>query len=317
MPTYNTGITRDAEGDPLIPEPVAAEVIKALPKASALLTLARRTTMSSKSNRQPVLSVLPTAYWVNGDTGLKQTSYADWKNVTLIAEELAVLLPIPDAYFEDSQVPIWDEVKPLLVEAIGAKLDAAGLFGTDAPATFPDGVYLHAVAAGNTVVKGHDTTDIAENAAEVAEKIALDGFSANGFATKPGMQWQLVRLRNSEGTPIYSPSLSEGGPQGLYGFPLKEVANGAWDASEAEMIIGDWSKAIVGVRKDITFTKHTDGVISDDSGVVVFNAMQQDASIYRCVFRCAFALANPATRLNASEASRSPFGILQATTANS
>ena len=34
--------------------------------------------MSAKFKKQPVLSALPVAYFVNGDTGLKQTTEAAW-----------------------------------------------------------------------------------------------------------------------------------------------------------------------------------------------------------------------------------------------
>lgn len=314
MPTYNTAISRDASDDPLVPTPVAAEIIQQARQSSAVLSLARRVPMASGSQRMPVLSALPTAYWVDGDTGLKQTSSADWSNATIKAEELAVLVPIPDAYAADAQVNLGAEVQSLLAEAIGTALDAACLFGTNAPTSFGTGVYFHALAAGNAVVTGAGE-DLADEVANVAELVAGDGFNVNGFASKPGFTWKLNRLRTDDGVPIYQPNLQGGPGRTLFGFPLNEVANGAWDSGEALLIAGDWTKAIVGVRQDITLTKHTDGVISDADGVVVYNAMQQDSTIYRCVFRAGFVVANPKTRIASGTAS--PFGVVQATTANS
>jgi hypothetical protein len=55
---------------------------------------------------------------------------------------------------------------------------------------------------------------------------------------------------------------------------------------------------------------HTDAVISDGSGNVVFNAMQQDSKIMRVVGRFGFAIANPVTSLNSTMSSRSPFSLL-------
>jgi len=77
MPTYDTSISRDVSADPLVPTPVAQEIIKEMPKSSVILNNSRRVLMASQTLRQPVLSVLPSAYWVTGDTGLKQTGTAD------------------------------------------------------------------------------------------------------------------------------------------------------------------------------------------------------------------------------------------------
>ncbi|MFD9276928.1 phage major capsid protein [Streptomyces mirabilis] len=313
MATYNSLISRDASSDPLVPTPVSAEIIQELPSMSALLTRAKPIPLSTKTQRQPVLDVMPIAYFVGGDTGLKQTTSQDWKNVDLIVEEIAAIVPIPEAYLDDAQMPIWDQVRPRLVEAIGGKIDGAGLFGTDKPSTWPTAIYQSAVAAGNVVVAGAGA-DLAVDVSSVAEKVAKDGFAINGFVSRPGLTWKLNGIRSTQGAPIYQPNL-QGTPGGtLYGYPMSELTNGAWSATEAELIMGDWSKAIIGVRQDISFKMFTEGVISDDSGKVILNLMQQDSVAMRVVMRVAFATANPATRLNTDSATRSPFGVVQAST---
>jgi HK97 family phage major capsid protein len=314
--TYNSLISRDASNDPLVPEPVSSQIIQEMPAASALLQRAAQVPMSTKTQRQPVLDVMPIAYFVGGDTGLKQTTAQDWKNVDLIVEEIAAIVPIPEAYLDDAQMPIWDQVRPRLVEAIGAKLDGAGLFGLDKPSTWPTAVYQSAVAAGNAVISGAGA-DFAVDVSTVAEKVAMDGFAVDGFISRPGLTWKLNGIRSTQGVPIYQPNL-QGTPGGtLYGYPMSELKNGAWDMSEAELLMGDWSKAIVGMRQDISFKMFTEGVISDDDGKVILNLMQQDSVAMRVVARFAFATANPATRLNTNSATRSPFGVVQATTAAS
>lgn len=303
MPTYNSVIERGDNGDPLVPEPMVAEVIKEAAKSSAILSRSRTVRMSSKTNRQPVLSVLPQAYWVNGDTGLKQTSKAEWENVILTAEELAVIIPVPEAYIADSGVPIWDEVRPLLGQAIGAKIDAACIFGDDAPATFETSVFSLAEDAGNVVVAGTGD-DLAVDVAALGEMLAEQGYSLNGFMSKPGFQWRLRGQRTADGHPIYNET------DGLYGRALNEVDTGAWDANEALLIGGDFYKSIVGIRQDVTFKVFTEGVISDSAGNVVLNLMQQDSVALRVVARYAFATAKPVTTLEAVAANRAPFAIL-------
>lgn len=315
MAIYNSLIARDNSDDPLIPVEVSNQILQEMPTSSFLLQRAGRVQMSSKATRQPVLDVLPMAYWVNGDSGMKQTSAVDWKNVSLVAEELAVIVPIPESYLDDSQVPIWDEVRPRIVEAIGAKIDAAGMFGIDKPASWPAAIYPSAVAAGNTVAFGTGQ-DFGVDVALLGEKVAKDGFAVNGFASRPGLKWKLVGLRSEDGIPIYQPDLQNGGGGNLYGYGLSEVINGSWDADEAELIAGDWTKAIIGMRQDITWKMFDQGVISDGSGAVVLNLMQQDSVALRVTMRVAYATSNPVTVLNTNANTRFPFGAITATTAD-
>lgn len=304
MAGYNQTIGRD---DTQVPEPIVNEIIQELPGASVLLNRARQVRMSSKTSKQPVLSALPDAYWVNGDMGLKQTTKAEWDNLVITAEELAALVVVPDAVIDDSSIPIWSEVRPLLTEAIGRKVDEAGLFGLDKPASWPTAVVPGAIAAGNVVEAGSGT-DLAVDVANLGKLLARDGFSANGFATAPGFNWELVGLRSAQGAPIYTPSLAAGAPSALYGYPLNEVTNGAWDADDATLLAADWRKFVVGVRQDITFSISDSAVITDSAGKVIVNAYQQDSKIMRVVFRVGFQVANPLTRVGG--ASRYPAAVL-------
>ena len=312
MPTYNTGIFRQTPPttDPLVPEPLSEDIIQQLPEYSSVLRMARTIPMSTRTQRLPVLDVLPQAYWVSGDSGLKQTTNQVWKNVTLVVEELAALVPIPDAYLADTNIPLWDEVRPRLTEAIGRAIDSACLFGVNKPSTWPTAIVPAAIAAGNVITDIN--RDIPASVAQLAERVALDGYTnINGWLIRPGFKWRLLQVRSSgSGEPIYMPDLQNGRGGSLYGYPLEEVSNGAWDPTVADLLLGDWSMAIIGTRQDITFKMFDQGVIVNDSGTVIYNAAQQDGQIMRVVMRLAFATANPVTNLQASSNARYPFGVL-------
>lgn len=298
----------------MLPDQLSKEIIQTAPQESVVLSRARKVPMSSKTAKQPVLAALPDAYWVNGDTGLKETTKAAWDGVSMTAEELAVIVPIPDALIADSNIPLWDEIKPLLREAIGKKVDAATIFGDDKPASWPAALIPGAIAAGNSVALGTGA-DIGVDLASLGEKLALDGFSMNGFISRPGLHWSLMGLRDASGHAIYTPSLTTGlndGPPtpGLLGYPLNEVTTGVWDPADAVMLGADWTKVVVGIRQDITFQMFSEGVISDASGKVILNLMQQDSKAMRLVFRVGFQVANPITRLNTNPATRYPAGVL-------
>ena len=101
----------------LIPEEDANEIISSVEVTSAAMKLMRKARMTKAQTRMPVMSALPVAYFVDSGGGLKQTSKAAWTNKTLVAEEIAVIVPIPEAYLDDSDFDIWGEVKPKVAEA--------------------------------------------------------------------------------------------------------------------------------------------------------------------------------------------------------
>jgi HK97 family phage major capsid protein len=311
MPTYTDVIDRASNTAIEVPEQVASDVIQAVSGTSVVAGLARTVRMSSKTYRQPVLDVLPNAYWVNGDTGLKQTTTQGWENVYMTAEPIAALVVIPDEFLDDATLPIWSEVRPRIAAAFGRLIDNAALWNISRPSSWSHSIYPEAVAAGNYIEAGQGgtgKTDLAYDVAQMGLQLANDGFSLDGFASQPGFQWKLVGQRTSTGEPIYTTLIGEN-RQGLYGKPFLESNNGAWK-STVQLIGGEWDKAILGIRQDITYTMHTDAIISDGSGNVVFNAMQQDSKIMRVVGRFAFAVANPVTDINTNSATRYPFSIL-------
>jgi hypothetical protein len=78
---------------------------------------------------------------------------------------------------------------------------------------------------------------------------------------------------------------------------MNEINNGSWQSglAGAVMLAGDFTKALIGIRRDISFKMFTEGVISDDSGKVILNLMQQDSVAMRMTMRLAYATVNPVT----------------------
>lgn len=292
---FASALKRSDLGDSLIPNERSTEIIQTLPQASVIATRAKRVTMSKLKKTQPVLASLPEAYWV-AEGGLKQTTKSGWDDVTITAEELAVLVPIPDSVVEDADIDLWAALHPLISEAFGKKIDQAAIFGVDKPSTWGDAILTAATTAGNVVEAGTGK-DFATDVAALGQKIAEEGFAVNGFASKAGLNWQLIGLRDTTGQPIYSPSIADGQPSKLYGYPLNEVTNGAWDVTKADLLAADWTKFVYGVRQDMTFKIFDQGIISDKDGKVIYNAMQQDSRIMRVNMRVGFAVANPMTRI--------------------
>nr|DAU76714.1 MAG TPA: major capsid protein [Caudoviricetes sp.] len=122
------------KAEALIREQLVNTIQQDVPKSSTVMQLGTRlANMTSNQTKIPVLSMLPLAYWVNGDTGMKKTSKQEWDNVYMTAAELAVIVPVPEAVLADSSFDIMGEVQPRVREAMGAKIDNAILFGGERP----------------------------------------------------------------------------------------------------------------------------------------------------------------------------------------
>jgi HK97 family phage major capsid protein len=271
------------------------------------MQLARVQPMPTRQSIAPVLASYPEAKWLTGanqaakDTAKKTSTSVDWSAVTLRAEEMAVLVPIPDAYVQDTGVDLFSEIKPLLGMAFGRKIDAAALFDVDNPWNTGGGIFQQAIAAGNYVDLGATTDpvtgnpqDLGQDLADCATLLEDDGFDLSGWASYSSFKWRLVKQRSTTGEPIYAAGdMSKGQPATIYGEPYAAVKNGTWDRNKALAIAGDWEYARVGVRQDITFSISDSAVMTNSDGTVAYNAYEQDGKILRAVMRVAFAIQAP------------------------
>lgn len=311
---YNDVITRDDAGA-LIPEDVAGEILGTIAEESVVMNLGRRLpNMSRAQRRLPVWQTLPQAFFVNGDTGMKQTTGAVWDNVFIDAEEIACFVVIPDAVADDADYDIWNEVRPGIVSAIGKTFDQAVMYGINAPAAWPDALTIGIEEHGHAVLAGAGGGDLYDNLmgeGGVLSLIEEDGYMPNGHVAALSMRSKLRGLRDNDGQPVFrSGRDAADGNRSTYtldGETIMFPRNGAVDPSRALLISGDWTQLVWSVRQDITYKIITEGVITDADKNILINLPQQDASAMRVVFRVGWALPNPINLVNEDEATRYPF----------
>ena len=294
-------ITRQ-QAEALIQEQLINTIQQDAPKQSVFMQLARKLpNMTSKQTRIPVLDMLPMAYWVNGDTGFKQTSEQAWDNVYLDAAELAVIVPIPEAVVSDASFDIMGEVQPRVVEAIGQRVDSAVIFGVNRPANWRADLITTARQAGNNVSPGSSPNyyDLIMGEDGVIAKVEASGRMVTGALSGMGMRAKLRGLKTTSGSPIFKSDMQGATQYALDGAPMYFPQNGAFDSSIAQLIVGDFSQAVYAIRQDITVKILDQGVIQDpNTKAIIYNLAQQDMIALRVVFRMGWALPNPATRMD-------------------
>ena len=311
-------ITSRADAEAIIREQVVSTIFQDAPKQSVFMSLARKLpNMTSNQTRIRVLDFLPTAYWVNGDTGMKQTSKQAWDNVYINAAELAVIIPIPEAVLDDAESDIFGEITPRVNEAIGQKVDSAIIFGVNRPAEWQNDIVTLARQAGNNVAPSGspDYYNLILGEGGVISKVEEDGYMSTGALASMGMRAKLRGIKATDGTPIFKSDMQGSTNYALDGAPMYFPQNGAFDNTIAQLIIGDFKQAVYAIRQDITVKILDQGVIQDPATKeIAYNLAQQDMVALRVVFRMGWALPNPATRMDEDRVG-CPFAYLEPATA--
>ena len=276
-----------AEALALLAEQDIDEIINPKTSQSAALQSFHSVKMTAGTAKMPVLAALPTAGWVT-DTGAstdtKPTSKMSWKDKNLVAEEIAVIVPIHENTLADSKFDIWGQVRPLVVAEFGRVLDLAIFQGVNKPASWTDAALIPgAIAAGNML---EATADVAEDFNDAFALVENDEFDVNAVYTGRFMRSQLRGLRDSQNRPVYLDALrSDGDTSSIYGQDLFYVTNRSWDRNQAIALVGDRDAVTLGIREDVQVK------LLDQATVGGINLAERDMVAMRFKFRVAYATA--------------------------
>lgn len=348
-PAQGTYMTTEYDAWPLIPEEVASEIQEGVVEQSAALNLFQRLpNMSSRTYRMPVLSALGAAEFVGdvtsdnlttgadvqvddarmlalkgtpygtgdpglvpeeGAPGLKSTVQLAWENVYIVAAPLAILIPVPDDVLEDADYDMWAAIKPRIIEAFHARIDGASIWGQRRPLTWPSGIVPTAISRGQVVQSGTGA-DIGVDVSNVMGILEAQGYDPTGFLGAPTLKAALRNVRDSNGYPIFTQgSLTAQTPDAIYGLPINYIKNGSFNTNISRLICGSMKEAKYSIRSDMNWKLFDQGVITDETGKVILNLMQQDMKVMRVVMRLGWAVPNPISALNPDRGGY-PFSVL-------
>jgi hypothetical protein len=266
----------------LIPVAVAREVVATVSEEeSALMQLSREIRMPSGVEKVAVVSAAPTAGFVNPTYGgLKPAANVDWSSETLTAAEIGCIVPIPQAFIDDTTFSLWESVRAEIAKSFARVFELAALYGTNAPGDWPAGGLTAAAQADP--VTGTDALAAVDAALSNLEQkgITPDGI-LGGSALRAALRGQMVATLQP---------FSEA-PPSIYGVPV--MFSPYWNDATGLALAGGFEHVLVGVREDLTYDTSEDAVISDASGNVVLNAFQQDSVLMRAYWRIALQEATP------------------------
>ena len=302
-----------ANAEALIPEEVSRNIIQETVKGSIALSLGMRMPdMIRKQLKMPVMTGTVSADFVNGDTGLKNTSQMTWDKVYITAEELAVIVPIPEAVLDDSDYDIFGEVRPRIVEAFSAAIDGAVFHGSGKPSTWPDGLVPSAIAAGKYVeTTGNLYQDINGEQGVIA-KVEESGISVNTYVGALQLRAKLRGAVDTAGQPIFRMAYTSGAASAmvyeLNGTPVAFPENGSLDGNRALLLAGNFNYMRYAIRQDVTYKILDQATITDNEGRVILNLAQQDCVALRAVMRLGWAMPRPVNMISGRD--YFPFAVL-------
>ncbi len=287
-------ISRD-ELATIIQEEYSNELLGAAHDASAALQLFRTVDMGTKVQNLPVLATLPEAGFVaesaTASEGVKPTAQATWGNKQLVAEEIAVIIPIHENAIDDATTDVLDEITKMGGAAIGRKLDGAVMFGTDKPSSWTSlDLLAAAVAASQTVTVGsvEDGDDLGGAIYQAARQIDEAGWDPSALVAPRGLRFRLPNIRDLNGNPIWMPG-ADGTLDNVAGLTTAFVPGRVWDRDEAEAFVFDRERVIIGIRQDITVK------FLDQATVGGINLAERDMVALRFKARYAYVLGSGVT----------------------
>lgn len=259
-----------------VPVEISNEVIKGIATGSVAMQVCRTTPMTSDTKVLPVLTDGGKAYWVNEGAKIGTTLNA-WDYPQLEAKKLAVIIPVTKEKLADSVLNVMEEIKQGIADQFVKAIDSAIFFGTDTPfSTSIIGTMLPANKVPCTDVVAFPGA-ISEALGKVEEVDLIPTAIISGPATKK-------TIRNSKdlnGNALVTNTgvLTEGT---IYQTPVHYLKVGAFDNEKAQILTGDFSRAVIGLRDSIEYTVLTEGTVGE------LNLGEQDLAAIKCTMRLGF-----------------------------
>lgn len=283
-------ITR-SDIEALIEEEYNHTLLNRATETSTVLRAFRTVSMGAKVQNMPALATLPEASWVGetAETRTKPSTKFSFENKVLTAAEVAAIIVLNEEDLEDATEDLLETAARLGGQAIGKALDAAVLFGTNKPAAWTSAdLFASATSAGAIFQVGTGEDDLVGSIFQAAERVDDSGANPDAFLARGGLKYKLANLRDTQGSPIYLPSLSQapGSVDNVAGLDAYWNKNGAWDKTKALAMVADPELAIVGIRSDVS-VKFLDQATID--GV---NLAENDQVALRFRARYAYVLAD-------------------------
>ena len=301
----------------VLPIEYGREVIRGVLGRSKALELGRRLPdMVGKTYKLNVFSNLPVSGWVKNQTTPvgapdeiknKPVSQLAWTGVDLVAEEIAVLIPISINTIKD--LSNWIDLLPYVSEQVEGAfqevIDGTAFFGINSPYSNFSGILAGATNAGAVVNWDGEAGLSFYNAINDAmEYVENSGYVPTAILGGPALNSAFRKTITALGILA--------GDQGEIGaLPRHVDLTGGFDQSSAFAIVGDFRYFVYAFREEMEARVLEEATIVDPTtGSTLYNLAQKDMIAVRFTMRLGMALPNPVNRVNSTD-KRYPFAVIK------
>jgi len=280
-------MTTDDNGAIIPPEEFIAEVSRLEEEygvASRYVNLRRTTNNSLRGIKGgDDLTLVKTS-----ELGIKSKQETSYEQFTLTHLEYTGIVPVSDTLLEDSAIDLWSDLTNRFARANAIRQDQLVFTENDTD----DDVYGILNATGTAQVSVSSLTEdvtIADALNEMMYEVPTPSMSNGRFYLHRSLLGLVQRLKDSSNRYIWQPGIDGGASGTIWGMPysLTEVLPSINEIEDGDpfLIFGDLRNTILSVRVPMQTQFFNTGVITDASGSVLLNLMQQDAQAIRARVR--------------------------------
>lgn len=264
-------IANDAQAGYLVaPEPLLAEILKTVTLYSPVRQVARVTGISSGGVKIPRRTSAPAAQWVDETEDRPETTAA-YGQLAINVHEAAVWVDVSQQLLEDSAFNLEGELSQELALAF-AKLEATAFVSGDGVGK-PSG--FMADSSVTDVANGHASALQADGLIDLYHGIPSAYAGSAVWAMNRKTMGTVRKLKASDGTYLWTDSLSAGNPPTILGRPVLEFADLADVGANARPIaFGDFGTAYR-IFDRVALTIMRDPYSQATKGIVRFHARRR------------------------------------------
>lgn len=271
---YTTGIA--------LPETVSAEVIQGITENSAVMQLARNEVIPGTGVSINVITGEPVPEWAD-ETEEQAVKTPTFSKIKMTPHKLSVIVPFSKEFQRDSDA-LYSAVVSRVPAALAKAFDSTVFGFTASP-----GADFSQLTNANKVDIQKDTYTALVTA---KTGIATAGGNANGFIFAPQASPILLSAVDANKRPLFIDNMNEQGDVsrvlGINALYRHAAYKQGGSAANNIGFVGDWSKAIVGMVKDITVEYADQATIND--GTKQINLWQRDMFALKCSMECGFVI---------------------------